>query len=209
MKLRRLNNIIHRDLGYLCFGLTILYVISGVAVNHIHEWNPTYKVEHLRSQVDLTGVDKADNNALALTVLGTLGETSPLKNIFRVDNSTLKIFVVNNNITVDVTSGMVSQEKSNKRPLLYQANFLHLNHAKKWWNMVRRPLRDCPWRPRCYRAFRITRQERNYREGCLAVRYGAAPPAILSLALLVNIPPSCTGLFPCTCSLRLSNGIFH
>ena len=35
MKWRKWNIIIHRDLGYLCFGLTILYVISGVAVNHI------------------------------------------------------------------------------------------------------------------------------------------------------------------------------
>jgi hypothetical protein len=45
MKWRKWNIIIHRDLGYLCFGLTILYVISGVAVNHIHEWNPTYKID--------------------------------------------------------------------------------------------------------------------------------------------------------------------
>ena len=39
MKWRKWNKIIHRDLGYLCFGLTIIYVISGVAVNHIATWN--------------------------------------------------------------------------------------------------------------------------------------------------------------------------
>ena len=83
MKWRKWNNVIHRDLGYLCFGLTILYVISGVAVNHIQDWNPTYRIERLSSAVDLSGVDTADNNALALTVLGQLGETAPLKNIFR------------------------------------------------------------------------------------------------------------------------------
>ena len=80
MKWRKWNNVIHRDLGYLCFGLTILYVISGVAVNHIQDWNPTYRIERLSSAVDLSGVDTADNNALALTVLGQLGETAPLKN---------------------------------------------------------------------------------------------------------------------------------
>ncbi|MEE4166584.1 MAG: PepSY-associated TM helix domain-containing protein [Desulfocapsaceae bacterium] len=133
MKWRKWNNIIHRDLGYLCFGLTILYVISGVAVNHIQDWNPTYKIEHVRAAVDLSGVDQNDSNALALTVLSQLDETAPLKNIFRVDDTTLKIFVVNNNITVDIDDELVTQEKSNKRALLYQANFLHLNHAKKWW----------------------------------------------------------------------------
>jgi hypothetical protein len=45
MRWRRLNNAVHRDLGYLCFGLTIIYVISGVAVNHIDSWNPTYALE--------------------------------------------------------------------------------------------------------------------------------------------------------------------
>jgi hypothetical protein len=51
MNWRRWNNIIHRDLGYLCFGLTIIYVISGVAVNHIHDWNPTYKIEKVKSNI--------------------------------------------------------------------------------------------------------------------------------------------------------------
>lgn len=133
MKWRKWNNIIHRDLGYLCFGLTILYVISGIAVNHIHDWNPTYSIERVNSSVDLSKINPTDNNAVTLTVLGELGETAPLKNIFRVDPNTLKIFVVNNNITVDIEKQMVYQEKSNKRTLLYEANFLHLNHAKKWW----------------------------------------------------------------------------
>ena len=66
-------------------------------------------------------------------MLSQLDETAPLKNIFRVDDATLKIFVVDNNITVNISDGMVFQEKSYKRNILYQVNFLHLNHAKKWW----------------------------------------------------------------------------
>lgn len=133
MKWRKWNIIIHRDLGYLCFGLTILYVISGVAVNHIQDWNPTYKLEKSVAEVDLKGVDITSDNALTRSVLGQLGEPGELKNIYRQDGDTLKIFVVNNNITVDVPNSRVFQEKSNKRPLVYEANFLHLNHAKKWW----------------------------------------------------------------------------
>ena len=136
MKWRKWNNIIHRDLGYLCFGLTIIYVISGIVVNHIQDWNPTYKIERVSRVVDLSGVDTVNSNALALTVLDQLGETAPLKNIFRVDDTTLKIFVVNNNITVNIDKGLVFQEISHKRKLLFQANFLHLNHAKKWWTWL-------------------------------------------------------------------------
>ena len=133
MKWRKWNNIIHRDLGYLCFGLTIIYVISGVAVNHIQDWNPTYIIERLNSTVDLRGVDISDNKALTSTVLIQLEEKAPLKNIFWFDSNTLKIFVENNNITVDIRTSSVIQEKSVRRNILYQANFLHLNHAKKLW----------------------------------------------------------------------------
>ena len=31
-KWRRWNNVLHRDLGYLCVALTIVYAISGIAV---------------------------------------------------------------------------------------------------------------------------------------------------------------------------------
>lgn len=133
MKWRKFNIIIHRDLGYLCFGLTIIYAISGVAVNHIQDWNPTYVLEKIVSSVNLAGIESADNEALTSSVLEQLGETSELKNVYRQDADTLKIFVVNNNITVDLNSGSVFQEKSTKRPFLYEANFLHLNHPKKLW----------------------------------------------------------------------------
>jgi hypothetical protein len=133
MKWRKYNIIIHRDLGYLCFGLTIIYAISGVAVNHIQDWNPTYVLEKIVSSVNLAGIESADKEALTSSVLEQLGETSELKNVYRQDADTLKIFVVNNNITVDLNSGSVFQEKSTKRPFLYEANFLHLNHPKKLW----------------------------------------------------------------------------
>ncbi len=133
MKWRKFNIAIHRDLGYLCFGLTILYVISGIAVNHIQDWNPTYALEKRVDAIDLGGLDLFDDRAVTTAVLAQLGESGELKNIYRQDASILKIFVVDNNLTVDLDNARVFQEKSNKRPLLYQANFLHLNHAKKLW----------------------------------------------------------------------------
>jgi len=133
MKWRKWNNIIHRDLGYLCFGLTIIYVISGVAVNHIQDWNPTYAIEKSTSRLDLSAINTSDAHLVTQTVLKQIGETAPLKNIYQVDANTLKIFVENNNVTVNFAESRVYQEKSKKRKLLYQVNFLHLNHPKKLW----------------------------------------------------------------------------
>lgn len=134
MNWRKWNNLIHRDLGYLCFGLTIVYVISGVAVNHIDRWNPSYRVEHLRSRLELpvavTGLDQQYIDGL----LARLGENRRFLNSFQPDPQTLQLFVEGNTITLNLATGEVLQEKVTARPLLRQVNFLHLNHPKKLWS---------------------------------------------------------------------------
>jgi hypothetical protein len=130
-----LNNLIHRDLGYLCFGLTIVYAVSGVAVNHIDLWNPSYQVEHLRSQLDgpvsaTTLLDQPFIDGL----LARLGEDRRYLNSFRPDSQTLQVFVEGNTISLNLVTGEIIQEKVMPRPLLRQVNFLHLNHPKKLWS---------------------------------------------------------------------------
>lgn len=134
MNWRKWNNLIHRDLGYLCFGLTIVYVVSGVAVNHIDRWNPSYRVEHLRSRLEIplppTGLDQQFIDGL----LARLGENRRFLNSFQPDPQTLQLFVEGNTITLNLATGEVLQEKVTARPFLRQVNFLHLNHPKKLWS---------------------------------------------------------------------------
>jgi hypothetical protein len=37
---RKWFRIIHRDFGYLFFGVTLVYAVSGIAINHLDDWNP-------------------------------------------------------------------------------------------------------------------------------------------------------------------------
>ncbi|MGL1930925.1 MAG: PepSY-associated TM helix domain-containing protein [Desulfotalea sp.] len=136
MKWRKFNNALHRDLGYLCFGLTLLYAISGVAVNHIGDWNPTYRIERISTSVEAEGLLGLPDAQIIEVVTRELGERAKLKNSYRVDDQNIKIFLENNNISVNLATGQVHMEKHVKRPFLYQANFLHLNHAKKLWTWV-------------------------------------------------------------------------
>ena len=41
-KIRRLNLATHRDLGYFFSGLIIIYSISGIALNHVNDWNSDF-----------------------------------------------------------------------------------------------------------------------------------------------------------------------
>ena len=34
---------VHRDLGYLAVGLTLVYALSGLAVNHVSDWDPSFQ----------------------------------------------------------------------------------------------------------------------------------------------------------------------
>jgi hypothetical protein len=133
MNWRKWNNLIHRDLGYLCCGLTIIYAISGVAVNHLDRWNPSYKVAHLRSTLDPALVGSRLDRAFVDRLLQSLDESGLYLNSFQPDPETLQVFVEGNTITVDLASGEILQEKVEPRPLLRQFNFLHLNHPKKLW----------------------------------------------------------------------------
>jgi len=133
MKWRKWNNIIHRDLGYLCFGLTFIYAISGVAVNHIADWNPSYKIERVQTAIDPVVSLQLQGDKLVDEILNRVGETRKLKNSFQPDPTTIKIFLEENTITADIATGNITQEIVRNRTGLYEMNFLHLNHAKKLW----------------------------------------------------------------------------
>ncbi|MBT6340027.1 MAG: hypothetical protein HOJ48_12095 [Desulfobacula sp.] len=134
MKWRKWNNIIHRDLGYICVGLTILYAISGIAVNHIHDWNPTYKIVKHKEKIDpILSDGRLITDKEIQNILKTLGNKPEYKKKFQPAPNLIKIYQEGNTIDVELLTGDVIQEKITKRPFFYQVNFLHLNHAKKLW----------------------------------------------------------------------------
>ncbi|MFQ5605753.1 MAG: PepSY-associated TM helix domain-containing protein [bacterium] len=133
MQWRKWNNILHRDIGYLAFGLTIIYAVSGVAVNHVADWNPSYHIEESSTNIGAVAGDGVITEATVREVLSRLGETGKFKNSYLADPHTLQIFMEDNNITVNLQSGDVTQQKVNSRAVLREMNFLHLNHPKKIW----------------------------------------------------------------------------
>lgn len=137
IKWRKWNNIFHRDLGYLCFGLTIIYVISGIAVNHISDWNPSYKIEIIEKNIG-----PVQSKSIVLTkdeieaILNRLELPDSYKNAFQPDPFTIKIFQNGNTISVDLNTGRSIQEKVRKRFVFYESNLLHLNRIKGWWTLI-------------------------------------------------------------------------
>jgi uncharacterized protein len=131
-KWRRWNNILHRDVGYLCVGLTIVYAVSGVAVNHTDVWNPTWDIDRRQASVaPLPAGDLAAPDNVRL-VLERLDLEPEFRTTFRMNAATLRIFLEGGTVDVD-TAGAATVELVRPRPVLHAFNFLHLNHPKKLW----------------------------------------------------------------------------
>jgi uncharacterized protein len=135
MKWRKWLRILHRDIGYLAAGLTVIYAISGVAVNHVGDWNPNYRIEKVIIELDSIPPNY-EKEEMVKYVLSEIGETREVKNSFRPDPNRLDIFIEGNTITVNYETHEVTQEKVVSRPIIRETNFLHLNAPKKVWTYV-------------------------------------------------------------------------
>lgn len=127
---------IHRDLGYACVGLTLVYAISGVAVNHVHEWNPSYAIA--KQAIDVGALEYATpaEEETAREVLRRLGRAPEFDTIFQRDPRSLRIIQGPVTIDLDLPTGRGVQEDVSTRPVIYESNVLHLNHPKGAWTWV-------------------------------------------------------------------------
>lgn len=135
MNWRQWNNALHRDIGFLCIGLTLVYAISGVAVNHISQWNPSYHVERIETNISPVSGNPTDADTIR-TILVRLDETGKLESSYRPDPHSLQLFVDGRSILIDLGTGHVVHDRAIPRPVLREMNFLHLNHPKKSWTWV-------------------------------------------------------------------------
>lgn len=132
MKLRKLNRVTHRDIGYLITGMTIIYAISGIALNHKHDWNSNYIIDQRNFNTDIRFTRDSTNEAKVYQILEELGETKNFKTSYYPTGKKLTLFLVGGSAIVDTETGEGYVERISKRPLFYQFNLLHYNPGK-WW----------------------------------------------------------------------------
>ncbi len=124
----------HRDVGYFAVGLTFVYALSGLAVNHIADWDPNFKqVDRIH---ELGGPLAGSDEAVAESVVGKLGISEKPSEIYRATPEKLELVFDKRTLHVDTASGRVSEEGQQARLFLRLANWLHLNRGKKAWTLI-------------------------------------------------------------------------
>lgn len=125
---------LHRDFGYLVIGLTVVYAVSGLAVNHIADWDPSFRQLERTHQVT-TPLPEDDDEA-ARAVLASLGVTEIPREVYRADDTQLDLVFDQRTFHVDTRSGRVVEEGQSPRFFLRLANWLHLNRGKQAWTLI-------------------------------------------------------------------------
>jgi uncharacterized protein len=130
---RKWFRVVHRDFGYLFFGLTLVYSISGIALNHLDDWNPNYII--IREEITLDnpsrlypGVSKAE----VKEVMKDLGEDRNYKNHYFPESGQIKVFLKGGSVYINTESGSGLIEVVRRRPFFREMNYLHYNPQVSW-----------------------------------------------------------------------------
>ena len=136
LKWRKLARAIHRDLGYIVVALVLAYGLSGVAVNHIDDWNPNYSYDD--RSVNLGALPAGTLGEQEAFVTGKLGiARSTVRGHFLESAHELRVFLdEGQEVKVDTLTGRGTYKGLSRRPVFFEVNALHLNNLKGIWTYV-------------------------------------------------------------------------
>lgn len=130
-KLRRWNLITHRDFGYFFTALILIYSISGIALNHVNEWDANFLLKKKTIQLDKAySADEVDDE-LITKLSDKVGEER-FKLYDAPTPDQVKVYYQDATMHIYLTEKRAEFEQVSKRPFFYQTNAIHLNSVKGW-----------------------------------------------------------------------------
>lgn len=124
---------LHRDVGYVAVGLTFVYALSGLAVNHITDWSDGDPSFRTYSRTVAVGRLDGDDDAVAAELQRRFGITEAPREVYRASPEQLDVLFDRRSLHLDTVKGTVVDEGQEPRFVLRVANWLHLNRGKKAW----------------------------------------------------------------------------
>jgi hypothetical protein len=129
-KWRKWNRALHRDFGYLFFGMTVIYALSGIAINHRHDWNPNYII--ISESIQEAPVSGKLNKEQVLHILEKYGVADDYRKHYYPYQNYLKVFLDGGVAVLDQETGEGSIDITRKRLLFREMNYLHYNPSIYW-----------------------------------------------------------------------------
>lgn len=131
---RKWNRVIHRDFGYIFFFTTIIYALSGIAINHRDDWNPNFRVEVDEYSFEKSFTKEDLSKEKIKLLLSEIDSELTYRSHYFPSSEEVKIFVKDGNVIIDLTNGETVIEETKRRQILAPMNYLHYNPVK-WWTI--------------------------------------------------------------------------
>jgi uncharacterized protein len=136
VKWRGLFRLVHRDLGYLSVALTLAYGLSGLAVNHLDDWNPNYRFATRELALGPLPAGTPDERA-AHVIAALRLDRARVRGHLQDSETVFRVFLRDGEeVSLDPTTGRGEHKTLARRPVLFQVNALHLNNLKGVWTYV-------------------------------------------------------------------------
>lgn len=134
-RLRKICWTLHREIGFLVVGLTIVYAVSGIAVNHAHHWDANYA--RVAEPLTIAPPGPGPTAEVEPLVLERLGLTrGQIKSTWRASPEVLQVFLEQGSYEVNLVTGEGVRRSFRPRPVLFDLNFMHLNNGKGPWTGI-------------------------------------------------------------------------
>lgn len=132
MNWKRANIAVHRDLGYFFCFMTIIYGISGIALNHASDWNPDFVIDRNKIEMKLPSEKKDINKEIVLQELKRLDESDGFLMFDFPSSKKMKLYFKNGSMLYDLEKGTGEIERIKRRPIFNEVNFMHRNPGMLW-----------------------------------------------------------------------------
>ncbi|HET9625027.1 MAG TPA: PepSY-associated TM helix domain-containing protein [Kofleriaceae bacterium] len=124
---------LHRDIGYIAVGFTMIYAMSGIAMNHIDDWDPNFNATEITKKIAPLTDEMSDADATA-RVIAAIGVTSKVTDVFRAGDEVRLAFATGEKATAIADSVTVQYRRD--RFFFRVADWLHATRGKQVWKYI-------------------------------------------------------------------------
>jgi len=124
---------IHRDVGYAAVGFTVIYALSGIAMNHIDDWDPNFlATEGTRKIVPID--DALSDADAARRVAEAAGVTGKVDDLYRAGDEVRVTY--QGGIKLTAIGDTLTVQTRRDRPFFRIADWLHATRGKQAWKFI-------------------------------------------------------------------------
>jgi len=124
---------VHRDVGYLAVGFTIIYALSGIAMNHLADWDPNFRSSEVQLQIAPISDELSDDEAVA-RIAAAAGRSGRPSDVLRAGDEVRLEYPDGSKVTAIGATVTVQQRES--RFFFRIANWLHATRGKAAWKYI-------------------------------------------------------------------------